>query len=83
MTISASFIMAVHSGLSKAQVLEMSREELGDNGFGIVGALSGIVEPAGGALVILIAAAVTPAMPVLLAFAAGAMLYVVVEECGP
>ena len=48
-----------------------------------VGALSGVVEPLGGALVILLASAVTPMMPVLLAFAAGAMLYVVVEELIP
>ena len=48
-----------------------------------VGALSGIVEPLGGALVILLAAAITPMMPYLLAFAAGAMLYVVVEELVP
>ena len=48
-----------------------------------VGALSGIVEPIGGALVILLASAVTPLMPGLLAFAAGAMLYVVVEELVP
>lgn len=50
--------------------------------FGI-GALSGIVEPIGGALVILLASAVTPIMPYLLSFAAGAMLYVVVEELVP
>ncbi len=48
-----------------------------------VGALSGIVEPIGGALVILLASFVTPMMPFLLAFAAGAMLYVVVEELVP
>jgi ZIP family zinc transporter len=48
-----------------------------------VGALSGIVEPIGGALVILLASAVTPIMPYMLAFAAGAMLYVVVEELVP
>ncbi len=48
-----------------------------------VGALSGIVEPIGGALVILLASAVTPMMPYLLPFAAGAMLYVVVEELIP
>ena len=50
--------------------------------FGI-GSLSGIVEPVGGALVLLLASAVTPLMPYLLAFAAGAMLYVVVEELIP
>lgn len=48
-----------------------------------IGALSGIVEPLGGALVIVLASAVTPMMPVLLSFAAGAMLYVVVEELIP
>ena len=48
-----------------------------------VGSLSGVVEPAGGALVLLLAAAVTPLMPYLLSFAAGAMLYVVVEELIP
>ena len=50
--------------------------------FGI-GSLSGIVEPVGGALVLILASAVTPMMPYLLAFAAGAMLYVVVEELIP
>ena len=48
-----------------------------------VGSLSGIVEPIGGALVLLLASAVTGIMPYLLAFAAGAMLYVVVEELVP
>ena len=50
--------------------------------FGI-GSLSGIVEPIGGALVLLLASAVTPLMPYMLAFAAGAMLYVVIEELIP
>lgn len=50
--------------------------------FGI-GALSGAVEPVGAVLVLLLAAAVTPAMPYLLSFAAGAMLYVVIEELVP
>ena len=50
--------------------------------FGI-GSLSGIVEPAGGALVLLLASVMTPLLPYLLSFAAGAMLYVVVEELIP
>jgi ZIP family zinc transporter len=50
--------------------------------FGI-GALSGIVEPVGGALVLFLASAVLGIMPFMLAFAAGAMLYVVVEELVP
>ncbi len=47
------------------------------------GALSGIVEPVGGLLTILAAGFLIPAMPYLLAFAAGAMMYVVVEELVP
>ena len=47
------------------------------------GALSGSVEPVFGVLVVLAAGAVHPLMPWLLSFAAGAMLYVVVEELVP
>ena len=49
----------------------------------LIGSLSGIVEPLGGLLIILLASLFLPAMPYLLAFAAGAMLYVVVEELIP
>ncbi len=48
-----------------------------------LGVLSGIVEPIGGFLTILAASFVVPVLPYLLAFAAGAMLYVVVEELIP
>ena len=48
-----------------------------------IGALSGIVEPLGGALVLLLATSILGIMPYMLAFAAGAMLYVVVEELVP
>ena len=48
-----------------------------------LGVLSGAVEPAFGAVTILAAGLVVPAMPYLLSFAAGAMLYVVVEELIP
>ncbi len=47
------------------------------------GVLSGAVEPVGGALTILLAAQVKPFLPYLLAFAAGAMMYVVIEELIP
>ena len=47
------------------------------------GVLSGVVEPAAGLLTVLLAVAVAPLMPWLLSFAAGAMLYVVVEELVP
>ncbi|MBP5456985.1 MAG: ZIP family metal transporter [Paludibacteraceae bacterium] len=49
----------------------------------LIGSLSGVVEPMGGALVFLLASVVLAAMPYLLPFAAGAMLYVVVEELIP
>ena len=47
------------------------------------GFLSGVVEPIGAILTILFSAALTPVMPYLLSFAAGAMIYVVVEELIP
>ena len=47
------------------------------------GVLSGIVEPIGAVLTILAAQHIIPALPYLLSFAAGAMLYVVVEELIP
>ena len=47
------------------------------------GVLSGVVEPIGAMLTILAAQLVVPALPYLLSFAAGAMLYVVVEELIP
>lgn len=48
-----------------------------------IGTLSGVVEPIGAVITILLASILTPALPYLLAFAAGAMLYVVVEELIP
>ena len=47
------------------------------------GQLSGIVEPIGAIITILLTNAVVPMLPYLLAFAAGAMIYVVVEELIP
>ena len=47
------------------------------------GVLSGVAEPVGALLTILAAGLVVPALPYLLSFAAGAMLYVVVEELIP
>lgn len=47
------------------------------------GALSGVVEPIAGGITLLLASYVTPVLPYLLAFAAGAMIYVVVEELVP
>ncbi len=47
------------------------------------GFLSGVVEPLGAAATILLTAWITPILPYILAFAAGAMIYVVVEELIP
>lgn len=49
----------------------------------VYGALSGIVEPIAAVLTLLLAAYVQPVLPYLLAFAGGAMIYVVVEELIP
>lgn len=49
----------------------------------LYGTLSGIVEPIGAIITILLTNAVVPILPYLLAFAAGAMIYVVVEELIP
>jgi ZIP family zinc transporter len=49
----------------------------------LYGTLSGIVEPIGAVITILLTNAVVPILPYLLSFAAGAMLYVVVEELIP
>lgn len=49
----------------------------------LYGALSGIVEPAAAFLTILLTSLVVPMLPYLLSFAAGAMIYVVVEELIP
>ena len=47
------------------------------------GVMSGVVEPLGAVITILLAPVLVPVLPYLLAFAAGAMLYVVVEELIP
>ena len=49
----------------------------------VSGLLSGVVEPIAGLLTILLASFVTPILPYVLSFAAGAMIYVVVEELIP
>ena len=49
----------------------------------LYGSLSGLVEPVFGILTVLIAGTIQPLMPWLLSFAAGAMIYVVVEELIP
>ena len=66
-----------------AVALPLHQEGLSRTRSFVYGSLSGIVEPIFGVLVVLCASALTPFMPWLLSAAAGAMLYVVVEELIP
>lgn len=63
--------------------LPLAREGMGRGKAFVMGSLSGIVEPIFGILVVLASGWISPFMPWLLAFAAGAMIYVVVEELIP
>ncbi len=66
-------------------IISMPLHSKGKSKFGAFmdGALSGAVEPIGALLTIFAARLFVPAMPYLLSFAAGAMMYVVVEELIP
>lgn len=66
-----------------AIALPLRQEGRSRTGAFLAGVLSGSVEPVFGVLVVLAAAVAQPVMPWLLSFAAGAMLYVVVEELIP
>ena len=59
------------------------KEAAGQKKAFVYGMLSGIVEPIGAGLMLLLAEKLEPFMPYFLSFAAGAMLYVVVEELIP
>ena len=49
----------------------------------VIGSLSGAVDPIGAVAVLLLASLLMPVLPYMLAFAAGAMFYVVIEELIP
>ena len=63
--------------------LPLKKEGLSSNRSFLLGALSGVVEPIAGVTGVLIAGSIASIMPWFLAFAAGAMIYVVVEELIP
>ena len=63
--------------------LPLKAEGTGKGKAFVYGVLSGVVEPIGAFLTILAAGFIIPALPYLLSFAAGAMMYVVVEELIP
>ena len=84
MAVGLSFALAAqHAGegaaLSGALALALG---IGIQDF-LYGSASGVVEPVFGILVVLVAGTIQPLMPWLLSFAAGAMMYVVVEELIP
>ncbi len=63
--------------------LPLAREGMSRRRAFVMGSLSGVVEPIFGVAVVLAASWISPYMPWLLSFAAGAMIYVVVEELIP
>ena len=84
----AAMALAIGIGIQNfpegaAVALPLHQEGLSRTRSFVYGSLSGIVEPIFGVLVVLCASTLTPFMPWLLSAAAGAMLYVVVEELIP
>ena len=89
-SISASAALALALGIAiqnfpEGAIISMPLRANGMSKFKacLQGILSGIVEPLAGLLTILLASVIIPFLPYLLSFAAGAMLYVVVEELIP
>lgn len=85
---SAAFALALGMGIQNvpegaAVSLPLRQEGYSAKKAFAFGSLSGLAEPVFGALVVICASWITPFMPWLLAFSAGAMMYVVVEELIP
>lgn len=85
---SAAFALALGIGIQNfpegaAISLPLRQEGMSTHKAFFYGSMSGIVEPIFGILTVLIAGNIEPLMPWLLSFAAGAMIYVVVEELIP
>ena len=90
MQITLSGALALSIGIAIQNIPEgaiismpLKSEGMGKGKSFLYGVLSGIVEPIGAVFTILMANQIVPALPYLLSFAAGAMLYVVVEELIP
>lgn len=88
--ISAASALAVSLGIAiqnipEGAIISMPMRAAGNSRWRsfLIGSLSGAVEPVGAVVVILLSAVLVPLLPYMLAFAAGAMLYVVVEELIP
>ncbi len=90
MGISAAAALAMSVGIAiqnvpEGAIISMPMRAAGNSRWRsfLIGSLSGAVEPVGALAVVVLTSWLTPAMPYLLAFAAGAMLYVVIEELIP
>ena len=89
MSISAAAALALSVGIAIQNFPEgiismpLRAEGMGKGKAFLYGTLSGVVEPIGAVLTVLAAGLVLPILPYLLSFAAGAMIYVVVEELIP
>ena len=87
-TLSGALILAVGIAIQnfpEGAIISMPlrAEGMGKKRAFLMGVLSGAVEPVGAVLVLMAAQALTAALPWLLSFAAGAMIFVVVEELVP
>ena len=88
LTLAAAFALAIGMAVQNVPEGAIISMPLRAQGVGrgktfLYGALSGVVEPVAAILTLLFLEYTVPAMPYLLAFSAGAMLYVVVEELIP
>lgn len=88
MTIASAFALSIGMAIQNFPEGAIISMPLKSEGFSknksfAYGALSGIVEPIAAGITILFASFITPVMPYLLTFAAGAMIFVVVEELIP
>lgn len=86
--LTAALALAIGMGLQNfpegaAVSLPMKSQGVSNKKAFLCGAASGIVEPIFGLLTVLVAGSITGIMPWILSFAAGAMIYVVVEELIP
>ncbi|MEF9961536.1 MAG: ZIP family metal transporter [Erysipelotrichaceae bacterium] len=86
--LAAAIALAIGIGLQNfpegaAISLPLKQEGCSNNKAFIYGSLSGIVEPIFGVLTVFLVGAITPLLPWLLSFAAGAMIFVTVEELIP
>jgi ZIP family zinc transporter len=89
-TISLSSAVAVAVGIAiqnvpEGAIISLPMKAAGNSRWKsfLIGSLSGVVEPVGAIAVMLLASLLVPVLPYMLAFAAGAMFYVVVEELIP